>query len=368
MKIGVLKEIKVQEHRVALTPAGTNVLVQSGHEVRVETGAGNGSGFSDREYESAGGELVSADEAWASDLILKVKEPLEREYRHLGRQIVFTYFHLAGVERSLTETLLDRRTTAVAYETVEDAAGTLPLLAPMSAVAGNMAISIGNHYLAKVNGGKGVLLGQVLGSRSGKVVVLGDGIVGQHAARAADRLGAEVHISGLHPARVPQLQQATSADVRFFVSEPEGISDQVSDADLVVGAVLVRGARAPVVLTEPMVRRMQPGSVIVDVSIDQGGCVETSRSTSHADPIFVVHGVTHYCVANMPGAYPRTSTIALTDATLPYALRLANEGVAALRSDPAFAKGLNTYEGRITSEGVASALGMTERLRRFGDP
>jgi alanine dehydrogenase len=368
MKIGVLKEIKVQEHRVALTPAGTKVLVESGHEVRVETGAGGGSGFADREYEAAGAKLASAEQAWASDLILKVKEPLESEYPRLARQIVFTYFHLAGVERSLTETLLDRGTTAVAYETVEDTAGRLPLLAPMSAVAGNMAITIGNHYLAKVNGGKGVLLGQVLGSRSGKVVVLGDGIVGQHAARAADRLGAEVHIAGLRPARIPEIQRATSADVRFFVSEPEGISEQVSDADVVVGAVLVRGSRAPVIVTEAMVRRMQPGSVVVDVSIDQGGCVETSHPTSHADPVFVVHGVTHYCVANMPGAYPRTSTIALTDATLPYAVRLANEGVGALRRDRAFAMGLSTHEGRVTSEGVASALGMTDRYQRFGDP
>lgn len=367
MKVGVLKEIKVQEHRVALTPAGTKALVESRHEVRVQTGAGAGSGFSDREYESAGAELVSADEAWASDLVLKVKEPLEREYRHLGRQIVFTYFHLAGVERSLTERLLDRGTTAVAYETVEDSAGKLPLLAPMSAVAGNMAITIGNHYLAKVNGGKGVLLGQILGSRSGKVVVLGDGIVGQHAARAADRLGAEVHIAGLHPARIPELHKATSAEVRFFVSEPERISEQVSDADVVVGAVLLRGARAPVIVTDAMVRRMQPGSVIVDVSIDQGGCVETSHATSHAEPVFVVHGVTHYCVANMPGAYPRTSTIALTEATLPYALQLANEGLDALRRDHAFAKGLSTYAGRITSESVASALGMTDRYQRFGD-
>jgi alanine dehydrogenase len=361
MNIGVLKEIKVQEHRVALTPTGTHELAEAGHRVRVETGAGIGSGFPDHEYQGAGAEVVSAELAWRSELVLKVKEPLPSEYPHLGRQIVFTYFHLAGVERSLTETLLARGTTAVAYETVEDATGKLPLLAPMSAVAGNMAITIGNHYLAKVNGGKGVLLGRVLGARSGKVVVLGDGVVGQHAARAADAMGAEVHVAGLHPSRAAELARTTSADVRFFLSEPAAISEHLSDADVVVGAVLVRGSRAPRVVTESMVRAMQPGSVIVDVSIDQGGCVETSHPTSHADPIFVTHGVTHYCVANMPGAYPRTSTIALTEATLPYALRLAKQGLGALRRDAGFAKGLSTYEGRITSEAVATALGMTDR-------
>jgi alanine dehydrogenase len=352
---------------VALTPSGTKALVESGHEVRVETGAGVGSGFSDGEYKSAGAEVVSAENAWKSELVLKVKEPLESEYPYLARQIVFTYFHLAGVDRSLTETLLDRGTTAVAYETVEDAAGKLPLLAPMSAVAGAMAITIGNHYLSRVNGGKGVLLGHMLGARSGKVVVLGDGVAGQHAARTADRLGAEVHIAGLRPARKPDLERATSADVRFFLSEPEAISERLSDADLVVGAVLVRGARAPRVVTASMVERMQPGSVIVDVSIDQGGSVETSRPTSHVDPVFVSHGVTHYCVTNMPGAYPRTSTMALTSATLPYALRLANEGIGAFRGNPAFARGLNTYDGRITAESVALALRMTNKYQRFAD-
>jgi alanine dehydrogenase len=365
MEIGVLKEIKVQEHRVALTPAGTRPLVEAGHRVRVETGAGLGSGFSDSEYRAAGADMVSAEQAWQSNLVLKVKEPLPSEYARLGRQIVFTYFHLAGVERSLTEALLARGTTAVAYETVEDAAGKLPLLAPMSAVAGNMAVTIGNQYLAKVNGGKGVLLGRVFGARSGNVVVLGDGVVGQHAARAADALGAEVHVAGLHPSRAAELERATSADVRFFLSEPAAISDHLSNADVVVGAVLLRGSRAPRIVTEAMVRAMQPGSVIVDVSIDQGGCVETSHPTSHADPVFVVHGVTHYCVANMPGAYPRTSTIALTEATLPYVLRLAEDGVEALRRDAGFAKGLSTFGGRVTSEAVASALGLTGSYSSF---
>ena len=365
MKVGVLKEIKVQEHRVALTPAGAERLVEAGHEVIVETSAGVGSGFSDGEYEAAGASRATAVEAWDSDLVLKVKEPLEREYPHLARQIVFTYLHLAGVAGSLTETLLERGTTAVAYETVEDEAGTLPLLAPMSAVAGNMAITVGNHYLAKVHGGKGVLLGHVLGTGSGKVVVLGDGVVGRNAARTADRLGAEVHVAGLRPERKPELERAISPHVRFFLSEPEAIAARLSDADVVVGAVLLRGSRAPRIVTEAMVRGMAPGSVIVDVSIDQGGCVETARPTSHADPVYVLHGVTHYCVTNMPGAYPRTSTIALTDATLPYVLRLADGGVGALADDPAFAKGLSTYQGRITSEGVATALGMMEAYEPF---
>lgn len=365
MRIGVLREIKAQEYRVALTPMGAKALVAAGHEVHVEAGAGLGSGFTDRDYESAGATLTSADAAWDSELVLKVKEPLESEYERLGTQIVFTYFHLAGVGRSLTERLLERGTTAVAYETVEDASGRLPLLAPMSAVAGDMAITIGNHYLARIHGGKGVLLGSVLGRRSGKVVVLGDGVVGRHAARTADRMGAHVFIAGRHAERAAELERSISPDIHFFLSEPGRISDELVDADLVVGAVLLRGSRAPHIVTEVMVQRMQEGSVIVDVSIDQGGCVETSRPTSHARPTFAIYGVTHYCVTNMPGAYPRTSTIALTDATLPYALQLANEGIAALVRDPALAKGLNVHRGRITSEGVAAALGMSNRYEPF---
>lgn len=361
MKVGVLKEIKVRENRVALTPAGAKTLVGAGHEVRVETGAGAGSGFGDADYSAVRAILVSAEAAWDSELVLKVKEPLESEYRYLARQIVFTYFHLAGVERSLTEELLARGTTAVAYETVEDEAGKLPLLAPMSAVAGSMAITVGNYYLAKFNDGKGMLLGNVLGKSYGKAVILGDGVVGRHAARAADGLGAAVHIAGRRPERAAELAQDISPRIHFFLSEPAQVAREVEDADLVVGGVLLRGAKAPHLVTEAMVRTMQPGSVIVDVSIDQGGCVETARPTSHADPVYVSHGVTHYCVTNMPGAYPRTSTIALTDATLPYALRLANQGFEALRKDPAFAKGVNTYDGSISCEAVARDLDMIDR-------
>lgn len=365
MKVGLIKEIKDKENRVGLTPAGVRALVGDGHEVRVEQGAGSGSGFSDQDYSKVGARLVLADEAWDSDLVVKVKEPLEAEYRRLRDQIVFTYFHLAGVTPTLTETLLRRGTTAVAYETVEDTGGRLPLLAPMSGVAGNMAVTMGGYYLAKPQGGKGMLLGEVMGDKYGKVVVIGDGVVGRHAARAAAGMGSEVFICGRHPEREAELKQAISPAMRFFLSEPDAIARELRDADLVVGGVLIRGARAPHLVTEAMVKSMQPGSVIVDVSIDQGGCVETSHPTTHSDPVFEVYGVSHYCVANMPGAYPRTSTLALTAATLPYVRRLAAEGLAALSADPGFAKGVNTHGGYVTCEAVAEGLGLQDRHRTF---
>jgi alanine dehydrogenase len=365
MKVGALKEIKVGENRVALTPTGAKALVAAGHEVCVQAGCGEGSGFSDAAYEAVGASVVSQAAAWQSELILKVKEPQESEYGFLAGQIVFTYFHLAGVTRSLTETLLEHGTTAVAYETVEDAAGKLPLLAPMSGVAGDMAVTMGNYYLAEFNGGKGMLLGEVLGEHYGKVLVVGDGVVGRHAARRAARIGAEVHIAGRHPERAAELAEFISEDVHFLLSEPEGISRVLADTDLLVGAVLLRGAKAPRVVSEEMVKSMQTGSVIVDVSIDQGGCVKTARPTTHEDPVYVTHGVTHYCVSNMPGAYPRTSTIALTSATLPYALRLANEGVEALKNDEAFGKGVNTYGGSITCRAVAEDLALTDRYEEL---
>ncbi|MGB5678030.1 MAG: alanine dehydrogenase, partial [Gammaproteobacteria bacterium] len=344
MKIGVPREIKENENRVALTPGGTQVLVQAGHSVLVQSGAGAGSGFSDADYAKAGAHLVPAEAAWETDLILKVKEPLEDEYHRLGEQMVFTYFHLAGVSRTLTEALLEHRTTAIAYETVEDDQGKLPLLAPMSAVAGNMAVTMGNYYLAHFNNGKGMLLSRIFTERYGKVVVIGDGVVGRHCARAADALGANVYIVGRHRERIPELKREISADVHFVLSESDNVATELCDADLVVGAVLHRGGRAPHVVRESMVRNMQPGSVIVDVSIDQGGCVETSRPTTHSAPVYERHGVIHYCVTNMPGAYPRLSTLALTHATLPYALKLANSGLDALRADQAFARGVNTHD------------------------
>ena len=362
MRIGVPREIKDQEHRVALTPSGARELAMAGHEVVVQAGAGEGSGFGDEEYAEAGATLVTAEQAWDAELVLKVKEPLESEVHHLRDQMLFTYLHLSGVRPALTEELLGAGTTAIAYETVEDAGGALPLLAPMSAVAGNMAVVVGSYYLARFNGGRGMQLGTVLGESHGRVTVIGDGVVGRHAARTAGALGARVRLFGRHPERGPALEQAMTGDVGYALSEPGALAEDVACADLVVGGVLLRGARATHVVTEAMVREMQPGAAIVDVSIDQGGCVETSRPTSHSDPVFTVHGVTHYCVTNMPGAYPRTSTLALTRATLPYAIRLAERGLAALAEDPGFAKGVNTHRGRLTCEAVADALGMGDRL------
>jgi alanine dehydrogenase len=365
VKIGVLKEIKEKENRVALTPAGAKALTQAGHEVLVETGAGNGSGFADQDYTEAGAQLVGAESAWNAQLVLKVKEPLEQEYDRLKGQMLFTYFHLSGVSPALTEVLLNQGTTAIAYETVEDDQGRLPLLAPMSAVAGNMAVTMGNYYLAAFNQGKGMLLSRIFTQRYGKVVIIGDGVVGRHSARVADAMGAETYLVGRHPDRVPALQREISKDIHFVLSEADNIAAELLDADLLVGAVLRRGARAPHLVTEAMVKSMQPGSVIVDVSIDQGGCVETSRPTTHSAPVYEKHGVIHYCVANMPGAYPRLSTIALTSATLPYALKLADGGLDALRADPGFGKGVNTFNGHISCQAVAEALELMDRFEEF---
>ena len=356
MKIGIPKEIKEKESRVAITPEGVRTLCEAGHSVLVERAAGAGSGFADGDYSAAGATLVTAPQAWDSELVLKVKEPLEAEYAFLRGQMVFTYFHLAGVTPTLTDALLQQGTTAIAYETVEDEQGRLPLLAPMSAVAGNMAVTMGNYYLARFNHGKGMLLSRIFAERYGKVVVIGDGVVGRHSARTADAMGARVVIMGRHPERAARLQAEISPQLEFALSEPGQIAAQLRDADLVVGAVLRRGARAPRVVSAAMVQDMQPGSVIVDVSIDQGGCVETSRPTTHSAPVYEQHGVIHYCVANMPGAYPRLSTLALTGATLPYAQRLAEHGLAALRADPAFARGVNTHAGHITCQAVAEAI------------
>jgi alanine dehydrogenase len=317
------------------------------------------------QYREAGAHLVAVDHAWDADLILKVKEPLVSEYPYLKEHILFTYCHLAGAPKTLTETLLAQKTTAVAYETVEDAQGKLPLLAPMSAIAGNMAITVGSYYLATFNHGKGMQLGTVLGTCYGKVVIIGAGVVGQHAARTAVGLGTQVFLGGRHRHRETQLKQEISSSIHFFEANADSIAHHLEDADLVVGAILLRGAKAPHVVSEAMVTRMQPGSVIVDVSIDQGGCVATSRPTSHSDPVFEKHGVLHYCVTNMPGAYPRTSTLALTAATLPYVLHLAHQGIDALRADAGFGKGVNTYQGSVTSQPVAEALGLLAQYKPF---
>ncbi|MEN8132601.1 MAG: alanine dehydrogenase [Pseudomonadota bacterium] len=367
MKIGIVKEITDKENRVALPPAGVGRLVDHGHPVLVQETAGLGSGFSDQDYLDVGAEMSDVAATWAADIVIKVKEPLKSEYGYLRRQILFTYLHLAGVARGLTEALVDNKTTAVAYETVEDEAGKLPLLAPMSAVAGNMATLVGSYYLASFNAGKGVQLGTVLGRKHGNVVIIGDGVVGKHAANVAAGMGANVLIFGKRPERSAQLKQEISNDIDFVLYEPERVAEQLKTADLVVGAVLRHGARAPHVVTTEMIKRMEPGSVIVDVSIDQGGCFETSRPTSHSDPIYVEHGVTHYCVTNMPGAFPKTSTIALSEAILPYALKLADQGIEALLSDSGFAKGLNTHQGFITYKPVAEALDMLPVFRKFAE-
>ena len=367
MRIGLLKEIKTKENRVGLTPSGIVELIAHGHRVFVEQGAGLGSGFSDQAYRDSGAEIVNTEQAWDQDLVIKVKEPIESEYRYLKQQIVFTFFHLAGVSRSLTEALLNAKTCAVAYETLEDSDGRLPLLAPMSAVAGNMAVQMGAHYLASHNGGKGVLLGSVLGKRHGNVLIIGDGVVGSHAANTAVGLGANVTVAGLSEENGERLKREISNELDYIISEPAIIAKRMRNADLLVGAVLRHGARATHVVTETMVQSMQPGSVIVDVSIDQGGSVETAHVTTHEAPVFEKHGVIHYCVGNMPGAYPRTATLALTDATLPYVLKLANSGIDALASKPGLAKALNTYQGYITCKPVAETYAMQDRFRVFPD-
>ena len=366
MKIGIPRETKDNENRVGMTPSGATTLVQGGHEVTVERSAGEGCGFSDADYQAAAARVADVADVWDSELVIKIKEPLEPEYRYLNGQIVFTYFHLAGVSKALTEALLDSRTTAVAYETVEDEEGRLPLLAPMSAVAGSMAPIMGSYYLAKFNGGRGMLLGEVLGKQYGKAIIIGDGVVGRHAAKVAGSMGTRVVIFGRHPERAAELSRF-APNLEYVVSSEDNLLHHVPETDLLVGAALIRGARVPHIVSETMVKRMPGGSVIVDVSIDQGGCVATSRPTSHSNPVYITHGVTHYCVTNMPGAYPRTSTFALTEATLPYAERIAESGIAALLSHPELAKGINTHNGYVTCRAVAEDLGITERYRNLDD-
>jgi alanine dehydrogenase len=365
MKIGLIKEIKIKENRVGLTPAGVAALTANLHQVYVEQGAGVGSGFNDEAYRQAGASIVTTEEAWDKQLVVKVKEPIAVEYAFLKQQIVFTYFHLAGVPLALTEALLAGKTSAVAYETLEDSQGRLPLLAPMSAVAGNMAVQMGSHYLAAYLGGNGMMLGSVLGKRYGKVLIIGDGVVGSHAAKTAIGLGAHVTVVGLFPENGERLRKEISPDIEYILSTPEAIAAQLVDTDLLVGAVLVHGARAEHLVTEAMIKTMQPGSVVVDVSIDQGGCIETAHATTHDDPVYLKHEVIHYCVGNMPGAYPRTSTLALTNASLPYVLKLADHGLEALTADPGFGKALNTHQGQITCRPVAVALDRLDNYQEW---
>lgn len=366
MIIGAPKETKDRENRIALTPEGARQLAAKGHKVIVEKNAGAGSGFSDEDYAKNGAAIADAEKAWDADIVIKVKEPLEPEYKFLKKQVLFTYLHLAAAPKSLTESLLKAETTSIAYETVEDTYNGLPLLAPMSAVAGNMSVTVGSYYLAKFSNGKGTMLGEVNGKLYGKVVIIGDGVVGRHAAKTAYGMGANVFIFGRHEERMDHLGEIIGKGAHVLLSTPENISEHIKDADLVVGAVLVKGAKAPWIISEEMIKTMQPGSVIVDVSIDQGGCIETSKPTSHSNPIFVKHGVTHYCVTNMPGAYPRTATIALTNATLPYLLKLADKGFEkAVGENAGFAKGVNTHKGHITCKPVAEALSMYDNFREL---
>ncbi|MGH8559071.1 MAG: alanine dehydrogenase [Methylococcales bacterium] len=363
MKIGIVREIKDREDRVAMTPDGVRELVEHGHQVLVERDAGAGSNFGNEEYFAAGGGLVGPEQAWACDLVVKVKEPLPSEYRFLQQQMVFTFFHLAGADPRLTETLLAGGTTAIAYETLEDEAGRLPLLAPMSAIAGNMASLVGAYYLQACHGGKGVQPGIVEGKRYGQVLVIGDGIVGRHAARVAAGMGANVRIAGLDKEIALRPDSGFGEGIEYFLSTPDNITQAVKQADLVIGAVLVHGDKAPHVISAEMLKSMQSGSVIVDVSIDQGGCIETSRPTTHSDPIFEKFDVIHYCVTNMPGAYPRTATQALNRATLQYVTGIADRGLDFLCGHSGLAKAVNTREGYITCRPVAETLGLESKYK-----
>jgi alanine dehydrogenase len=360
LRIGVAREIKTDEYRVALTPAGARELVQRGHEVLIETTAGDGSSFFDADYERAGAQIVSLDDVWGtSELLLKVKEPIASEYRRLREGLVlFTYLHIAADE-PLTRALVDSGITAVAYETVETEDRRLPLLAPMSEIAGRLASQAGAYFLEKPLGGRGLLLGGVPGVAPGRVVVLGGGIVGYNAAIIAIGLGAQVTVLERSIDRMRHLDEILSGRVSLVMSSTLQIESSIADADLVIGAVLVAGARAPKLVTREMLGVMKKGSVIVDVAIDQGGCFETSHATTHSDPVYEVEGVVHYCVANMPGGVPITSTKALTNATLPYVEAIADNGlVRAVAADPALARGVNVLDGKLTYQAVAEAHGL----------
>ncbi len=358
MIIGVPKEIKEQEYRVAITPLAAAELVNAGHDVLIEKGAGLGSGFSDQDYLQRGARIVSVEEAWSSQLVVKVKEPLSCEYDYLKGQIIFTFLHLAGADRELTCRLIKSDTTAIAYETLLDKEGHLPILAPMSAIAGNMAALVGSYYLAKFNQGSGVQLGKVLGCPHGKVLVVGDGVVGCHAARTLNCMGAQVLLAGLSKKRVGKRQAGEMEGIKYIYSDTKAISLYCQEVDLVVGAVLSVGERAPYVITENMVKSMGKGSVVVDVSIDQGGCIETSKATTHNQPVYIKHDVIHYCVTNMPGAYPRSSTIALCDASLIYVKLLADNGVEYFMQQ--FPGAVNVYKAKIVNEKVAISLNMND--------
>ena len=357
MTIGIPKEVKAHEYRVSATPGTVAALVGAGHSVFIEKSAGEGSSFSDEQYLMQGATLVdTAAEAWAQDMVLKVKEPIQEEYAFLRDDLLlFTYLHLAA-DRPLTERLLDAGTTAIAYETVQLANGSLPLLTPMSEVAGRMAPQVGAYHLERFLGGRGLLLGGVPGVEAGDVVILGGGVVGTNAAKIALGLGAKVTLLDISHARLQYLDDIFGGRIQTLASNPSNVAEMASRADLLVGAVLIPGARAPHLVTRDMLSQMKPGAVIVDVAVDQGGCIETIKATTHDDPIYEVDGIIHYGVANMPGAVPNTSTKALAYQTLNYAVRLANEGVKALTKDEALLKGLNTHRGQLTFDAVGRAF------------
>ncbi|HDH57586.1 MAG TPA: alanine dehydrogenase [Bacteroidetes bacterium] len=361
MIIGVPKEIKANENRVALQPVGAEMLIQHGHKVLVQEGAGQGSGFPDDEYVSAGAEICrTAEEVFSrSEMIIKVKEPLSQEYALIRKnQILFTYFHFAASEE-LTQAMIDSGAVCIAYETMESPDGSLPLLIPMSEVAGRMATQEGAKFLEKTYGGRGLLLGGVPGVAPGEVVILGGGIVGTNAAKMAAGLGAHVTILDINLERLRYLDDVMPANVHTLMSNPANIRWAISKADLLIGAVLIPGAKAPHLVTREMLKMMKPGAVIVDVAVDQGGCIETCKPTTHAEPTFTIDGVLHYCVANMPGAVPNTSTIALTNATLPYAVTIADKGYEqAARDSVEILTGINILNGKVTYKGVADAFNL----------
>ena len=359
MIVGILKEIKAEENRVCMTPSGVEVMKQNGHTLLVGKDAGIGSGFDDAAYVEAGAEIVGAPKEIfdRADMVMHVKEPLPAEYELIREnQIVFTYLHLAAAEE-LTHALIKSGSINIAYETIQKADGSLPLLTPMSEVAGRMAIQQGAKYLEMAQGGHGVLLGGVPGVDPGTVVVIGGGVVGTHAAKMACGLGAKVYILDMSLERLRYLSDIMPSNCFVLMSSPATIRKLVKEADVVVGAVLVTGAKAPRLVTREMLKTMKPGAVLVDVAIDQGGCFETSKATTHVDPIYTVDGVVHYCVANMPGAVPKTSTLALTNATLPYAVEIANKGwEKAMKENPEIKLGANVIKGKVTYQGVADAF------------
>ncbi|PWN76700.1 alanine dehydrogenase [Bacillus paranthracis] len=361
MRIGIPTEIKNNENRVAMTPAGAVHLVQNGHEVFVQKGAGLGSGFTDEEYVQAGAKLVeTAEEAWNQDMVMKVKEPVASEYGYFREGLIlFTYLHLAP-EPELTKALIDNKVVSIAYETVQLDNRSLPLLAPMSEVAGRMSAQIGAQFLEKNKGGKGILLAGVPGVKRGKVTIIGGGQAGTNAAKIAVGLGADVTIIDLSAERLRQLDDIFGNQVKTLMSNPYNIAEAVKESDLVIGAVLIPGAKAPKLVTKEMIQSMEPGSVVVDIAIDQGGIFETTdRITTHDNPTYEKHGVVHYAVANMPGAVPRTSTLALTNVTVPYAVQIANKGYKdACLGNTALLKGINTLDGYVTFEAVAEAHGL----------